>query len=229
MRVDIVTIFPEMFRGVVGESMLKIAREKGLLDVVLTDLREYAGDRHRSVDDRPYGGGPGMVMKVDVLVKAVRDVVARAEPAGRLIMMSPQGESFTQAKARELAGEERIVIVAGHYEGYDERTRDILRPEEVSIGDYVLTGGELPAMVVLDAVARLIPGVLGSPESLVDESFGSGGLDYPHYTRPEEFEGRKIPEVLRSGDHSKIADWRRQASEERTQRRRPDLLKEARQ
>ena len=228
MRVDIITIFPEMFRGVLAESILRIAQEKGLLEVVLTDLRDYATDAHRSVDDRPYGGGPGMVMKVDVLVRAVRDVRSKAKPAGRLILMSPQGATMTQSVAAGLAREERLVIIAGHYEGYDERVREILEPEEVSIGDYVLTGGELPAMVLLDAVARLIPGVVGNAGSVEDESFTSRRLECPQYTRPEEFEGRVVPGVLRSGDHAKIAEWRSRASEERTRARRPDLLREAR-
>ena len=228
MRVDIITIFPEMFRGVLAESILRIAQEAGFLAVFLAELRDYATDRHRSVDDRPYGGGAGMVMKVDVLVSAVRDVQSRCEPEGRLILMSPQGETLTQSMASELASEERLVLVAGHYEGYDERVREILRPEEISIGDYVLTGGELPAMVLLDAVARLIPGVLGNAQSLRDESFSSGGLDYPQYTRPDEFEGHGVPDVLKGGDHAKIDEWRRQASDQRTRSRRPDLLKETR-
>ncbi len=230
MRVDIITIFPEMFGAVIGSSMLRIAREKGLLDVEITDLRDYTADRHRSVDDRPFGGGPGMVMKVDVLVEAVRGVRASAvneAGEGRLVLLSPQGEPFCQRKAEELAKESRIVLVAGHYEGFDERVREILGPEEISIGDYVLTGGELPAMVVLDAVTRLIPGVLGHDDSNKEESFSSGRLDHPQYTRPVEFEGHTVPEVLRSGDHARIDEWRAIASEERTRARRPDLLEGA--
>lgn len=220
MRIDILTIFPDMFTGVLDASMLKIARRKGLLDVHLHDLRDWTEDKHRSVDDRPFGGGPGMVLKVAPVVNAVRAIGDAAAPPPRLLLMSPAGRPLDQAWVRDLAAEPRLLIIAGHYEGYDERIRTILKPEELSIGDYVLTGGELPALVVVDAVARLIPGVLGDPESALQESFGEdGNLDCPHYTRPEEFEGHRVPEVLRSGDHSKVAEWRRQQAEERTLRR----------
>jgi len=228
MRVDIITIFPAMFAGVLGESILKIAQEKGKLRVVVTNLRDSTTDRHRSVDDRPYGGGPGMVMKPGPVTKAVRAIRAQeVDDPGRLLLMCPRGRRFNQAWARELAQASRLIIVAGHYEGYDERIVECLRPELVSIGDYVLTGGELPALVVLDAVARLLPGVLGDDESVVSESFAPGNeglLEYPQYTRPPVFEGHAVPEVLRSGDHARIAAWRREQARLRTQRERPDLL-----
>ena len=230
MRVDVITIFPAMFQGVLAESMLRIAQEKGKLKVVLTDLRDYTFDRHKTVDDRPYGGGPGMVLLAEPVVKAVRDVQARApQTPGRLLLMCPQGRVFNQALAQELAGEPRLLLVAPRYEGYDERIVEVLGAERVSIGDYVLTGGELPAMVVLDAVARLLPGVLGDETSAETESFApanAGLLEYPQYTRPAEFEGRKVPDVLLSGDHAKIAAWRRAQARERTRRFRPDLLGE---
>ncbi|MCW8132784.1 MAG: tRNA (guanosine(37)-N1)-methyltransferase TrmD [Planctomycetota bacterium] len=228
MRVDVVTIFPPMFEGVISQSILRIAREKGTLDVVLTDLREYTLDRHRTVDDRPFGGGPGMVMKAEPVVKAVRDLRAQApEPPGRLLLMCPQGRVFDQAYAQELAREPRLILLCARYEGYDERIVELLKPERVSIGDYVLTGGELPAMVVLDAVTRLQPGVLGDDASAVSESFSpanEGLLEYPQYTRPAEFEGLKVPEILLSGDHAKIEAWRREQALERTRAQRPDLL-----
>ncbi|MCY3018113.1 MAG: tRNA (guanosine(37)-N1)-methyltransferase TrmD [Planctomycetota bacterium] len=228
MRVDILTIFPSMFIGVLGESILKIAQEKNKLRVVVTDMRDFATDRHKKVDDRPYGGGPGMVMMAGPVVQAVRAVRA-AEPAdpGRLLLLCPRGRVFDQPFARELAQASRLVMVAAHYEGYDERIVECLQPELVSIGDYVLTGGELPAMVVLDAVARLLPGVLGDEQSTVSESFSPGNeglLEYPQYTRPAVFEGRAVPEVLSSGDHAKVAAWRREQARLLSARQRPDLL-----
>ncbi len=232
MRIDVVTLFPDMFRPVLDESILRIAREKGKLEVHLTDLRGFAADRHRSVDDRPFGGGPGMIIKADVVVRAVRALEERAGASGDRrpvrILMTPQGEPFTQGIAEELAqGEGRwLVLIAGHYEGYDERIRTILSPREISIGDYVLTGGELPAMVVIDAVVRLLPGVLGAADAHDEESFKGGLLEYPHYTRPEEFEGHRVPEVLRSGDHRRIAEWRRAQAVKRTRLRRPDLMED---
>jgi tRNA (guanine37-N1)-methyltransferase len=223
MRIDILSLFPRVFEGALNESMLRIAAEKGLVEYHLTDIRDYTSDRHRSADDRPYGGGPGMVMKVEPIVRAVRGVRAQASPEGRLILLTPQGEPFRQAKARELAGEPRLILVAGHYEGFDERVREILGPEEISVGDYVLTGGEVAALAVVDAVVRLVPGVLGSGESAEWESFSHGLLEYPQYTRPAEFEGRQAPEVLLSGDHEKIRQWRIEQAERRTLLRRPDL------
>lgn len=233
MRVDVVTIFPQLFEGVVSHSILRIAREKGLLDVALTDLRDYTLDRHRTVDDRPFGGGPGMVLKPEPVVKAVRDLRARLpEPPGRLLLMCPQGRKFDQAYAQELAAEPRLIFFCARYEGYDERIVELLKPERVSIGDYVLTGGELPALVVLDAVARLLPGVLGDDASALSESFApqNGGLlEYPQYTRPAEYEGLKVPDVLVSGDHAKIEAWRRAESLKRTGAFRPDLLAQERE
>jgi tRNA (guanine37-N1)-methyltransferase len=230
MRIDILTLFPGMFTGVLNESMLKIAQERGVLKPVLTNLRDFTTDRHRTVDDRPYGGGPGMVMKPDPVVSAVRAVRSQ-EPndPGRLIVMCPRGRVFNQQLARELASASRLIFVAGHYEGYDERIVEVLKPELLSIGDYVLTGGELPALVVIDAVVRLLPGVLGDAESVVSESFApanEGLLEYPQYTRPAVFEGLAVPEVLVSGDHAKIAAWRREQARKRTQELRPDLLNE---
>ena len=223
MRVDILTLFPEAFDGVLSCSIVKRAREKGLLNVVLTDIRGFTADKHRTVDDRPYGGGAGMVLKVEPVVKAVREL-RRAPPEGELLLTTPQGERFNQGLAKELSTKGRLIIICGHYEGYDERVREILRPREISIGDYVLTGGEIPAMVIVDAVTRLLPGVLGKKESSEEESFSDGFLEYPHYTRPQTYEGREVPEVLLSGDHAKVADWRRRKAIERTRERRPDLL-----
>ena len=228
MRVDIISIFPEMFAGVISQSILKIAQEKDKLRVVLTNLRDFAADRHRCVDDRPYGGGPGMVMKAEPVVQGVRAVRAQTpDDPGRLLLMCPRGRVFSQAYARELAQVSRLVLVAGHYEGYDERIVECLQPELVSIGDYVLTGGELPALVMTDAIARLVPGVLGDSESAASESFSpdnDGLLEYPQYTRPAVFEGLAVPPVLVSGDHARIAAWRKEQARLRTQRQRPDLL-----
>jgi tRNA (guanine37-N1)-methyltransferase len=225
VRIDVITIFPGMFGPVLGESMMRLAREKGLVEIEVHDLRDYSDDPHRRVDDRPYGGGPGMVMQVEPIVAAVRAL--RKEGAeGRLVLTSPAGRRFDQAVARELSAEERLIVFAGHYEGVDERVLEILEPDEISIGDYVLTGGELPAMVMIDSVVRLIPGVLGADDGAADDSFENGLLEGPQYTRPVDFEGRRVPAVLRSGDHNRIAEYRRRASLERTRRRRPDLLEE---
>jgi len=224
MRIDVITIFPGLFEGVFSHSMLRIAREKGLVDLVLTDLRDYTTDRHRSVDDRPFGGGPGMVMKVEPVVKAVREVRSRVPEPGRLILPCPQGRVFEQSLARAWSREARLVFFAAHYEGYDERIVEILKPERVSIGDYVLTGGELPAMVVIDAVVRLLPGVLGNASSAHNESFQEQSLEYPQYTRPSVFLGKKVPAVLLSGDHKAIEAWRKKEALKITKKRRPDLL-----
>ncbi len=223
MRVDVLTLFPAFFEPVLSDSILGRARAAGLLDVRLHNLRDWSRDeKHRKVDDRPYGGGPGMVLKPEPVVEAVEDLLA--EGPARVLLMTPAGRRFDQEYARSLAAEKRLLIVCGHYEGFDERIREILRPEEVSIGDFVLTGGEIPAMAVIDAVARLIPGVLGDPESSTQDSFSGGLLDHPHYTRPEVYRGLKVPEVLLSGDHARIARWRREQAERRTAERRPDLL-----
>lgn len=223
MRVDIITIFPGMLQGFLRESMLKRAVELGKVTFNTVDLREFTHDVHRTTDDRPYGGGPGMVMKPEPLFEAVESV--RSEGC-RVVLMTPQGRPFRQAVAEELATDEHLVFVCGHYEGVDERVRQALVTDEISIGDYVLTNGVLPAAVVVDAVVRLIPGVLGGDGAAADESFSEGLLEYPQYTRPAEFRGMKVPEMLLSGNHQAIADWRRQQAEERTRERRPDLLEE---
>ncbi len=224
MRIDIVTIFPEAFAPL-RVSMLARASERGLLDITVWDLRQFTTDRHRQVDDELYGGGAGMVMKPEPFFSAV-DAIRAAAPATapRAILMSPQGERLTQALAQELAREDHLLVLCGHYEGIDERVKEGLGADEVSIGDYVLTGGELPAMVLVDAVARLVPGVVGDAASVAEESFSGGLLDYPHYTRPAEFRGMKVPAVLLSGNHAAIRRWRRSQQLQRTMRRRPDLL-----
>jgi tRNA (guanine37-N1)-methyltransferase len=224
MRIDIITLFPQMFGPVLEGSMLGIARERGHLETHLHDLRQWAlPGVHRQVDDSPYGGGPGMVLRPEPVFAAVRDVQALAEPHGTVVLMTPQGEPFEQTRAESFAKAERLVLVCGRYEGFDERIRSIA-DVQLSVGDYVLTGGELPAMVVVDAVSRLLPGVLGGDTSAEEESFSLGLLEYPQYTRPPEFEGMAVPEVLLSGDHARIAAWRREQSIERTARLRPDLL-----
>lgn len=229
MRIDVLTLFPEMFQGPLTESIIKRARERGLLTINLYDIRDYTTDKHHVTDDYPYGGGSGMVMKPEPIAAALEAVLPPPEREGvPVIMLSPQGEIFTQDLAKELAKKPRLVLLCGHYEGIDERVREVLVTREISIGDYVLTGGELPAMVIIDAVARLIPGVLGDPASPVEDSFYDGLLDYPHYTRPEVWRGRRVPEVLLSGNHEAIRRWRRKESLRRTFLRRPDLLAKAR-
>lgn len=224
LRIDVLTLFPAMFPPVLGESIPGIAQAKGALELVFHDIRDYTENKHGKVDDKPFGGGPGMVMCCQPLVDAVTAVRGMAEPEGRLIFLSPEGRRFTQPVANEFAAEERLILICGRYEGFDQRIFDILRPEIVSIGDVVLSGGEIPAMLVIDAVARLLPGVLGDPESLSHESFTGNRLDYPQYTQPADFRGHPVPEILRSGDHGKIAVWRKQQALERTRRLRPDLL-----
>lgn len=225
LRVDVITIFPALFEPYLAEGMLDIARTKGLLDVRVHDLRDYSHDKHRSVDDRPYGGGPGMVMMPGPIFEAVEDIGKGMAKKPRLLLTSPQGRKFDQRLAEELAREEHLTIVCGRYEGYDERVITGLPAEEISIGDYVLTGGELPALIIIDAVARLIPGVLGHEDSAKLDSFSADGtLDYPQYTRPADFRGMKVPEVLQSGNHKAIAEWRRENSLNKTRQRRPDLM-----
>jgi len=225
LRADIVTIFPEMVRGAAGHSILGRAQTSGLLDLRVHDLRDYAEGRHRVTDDYPFGGGAGMVMKPEPLFAAVEAITADANESGPapVLFMAPDGERFTQAVAEELARAGQFVILCGHYEGVDERVREALVTRELSIGDYVLTGGELPALIVLDAVTRLLPGVLGNEASPHEESFGEGLLEYPHYTRPASFRGRDVPPVLLSGHHANVTKWRRQQSLVRTRERRPDL------
>ncbi|KYH32075.1 tRNA (guanosine(37)-N1)-methyltransferase TrmD [Neomoorella mulderi] len=225
MRVDVLTIFPEMFTGFLNTSIIKRAREQGHLTVNLVDIRDYARNKHRSVDDYPFGGGPGMVMQAEPIFLAVEALLPGAGAVRPpIILLSPQGEVFNQALASELARQERLILICGHYEGVDERVRQFLVNREVSIGDYVLTGGELPAMVIIDAVTRLLPGVLGDPAGATEDSFAMGLLEYPQYTRPRSFRGLEVPEVLLSGNHEQIRLWRRQQALERTWRRRPDLL-----
>jgi tRNA (guanine37-N1)-methyltransferase len=223
MKIDVLTLFPGMFAGPVDESIVKRARQAGLLDLRLHNLRDYAHDRHRTVDDRPFGGGPGMLLKPEPVFEAVEDL-ARAET--RVILLAPAGRKFDQRIASELAGYGHVLLVCGSYEGFDERIREHLADDELSIGDYVLTNGALPAMVVIDAVSRLLPGALGANESAREESFSSGLIEYPQYTRPAEFRGWKVPEVLLSGHHAQIAEWRLEQAKTRTRQRRPDLLNE---
>ncbi|GAB1155547.1 tRNA (guanosine(37)-N1)-methyltransferase TrmD [Paenibacillus illinoisensis] len=232
MRVDVLTLFPEMFEGVFGTSILGKAQTKGLVSLNAVNFRNYATNKHNTVDDTPYGGGGGMVLKPDPIFAAVEDVLekrseesaAASSKPPRIILMCPQGETFTQKKAEELVQEDHLIFICGHYEGYDERIREFLVTDELSIGDYVLTGGELPAMVAIDSIARLIPGVLGNETSAVTDSFSTGLLEYPHYTRPPEFRGMKVPDVLLSGHHLNIDAWRREQSLIRTLERRPDML-----
>lgn len=226
MRIDILTIFPEMFPAPLGSGILRLAAERAVVEIHVHDLRDYTADRRRSIDDRPYGGGPGMVMMPGPVFQAVESVERRHPRPGVRVLLTPQGERFGHALAERLAAEERLLLICGRYEGFDERIRLGLRPLEVSIGDYVLSGGEVPAMVVADAVVRLLPGALGDAESVRVESFSRGLLDYPQYTRPVEFRGMAVPEVLLSGDHARIAAWREQEARRRTGERRPDLLPE---
>jgi tRNA (guanine37-N1)-methyltransferase len=221
MKIDVLTLFPAMFAGPLDESIIKRAREAGRLDLAIHNLRDYAHDRHKTVDDRPFGGGPGMLLKPEPIFEAVESL---ARVGTRVILLSPAGRPFSQALARELAGLEHLLMVSGHYEGFDERVREQLADDELSIGDYVLTNGALPVMVIIDAVTRLLPGVLGDEDSARDDSFSQGLLEYPQYTRPAEFRGMKVPEVLLSGNHAEIARWRAEQARLRTQERRPDLL-----
>jgi tRNA (guanine37-N1)-methyltransferase len=221
MKIDVLTLFPAMFAGPLDESIIMRARRASLLDLKIHNLRDYAHDRHKTVDDRPFGGGPGMLLKPEPLFEAVE---ALACENTHVVLLSPSGRAFNQAIARELALRDHLLLVSGHYEGFDERVREQLADDELSIGDYVLTNGALPAMVIVDAVTRLLPGALGDEESATEESFSHGLLEYPQYTRPAEFRGMKVPEVLLSGNHAEIAKWRAEQSRRRTEERRPDLL-----
>lgn len=225
MRIDILTLFPEMFAGPFDTSIIKRAQDNGLLDINLHNIRDFSQNKHHTVDDTPYGGGAGMVMQAEPLFKAMEFIGMKS--VDRVIMMCPQGRPFNQQIAKELATQERLVFICGHYEGIDERVKERLVTDEISIGDYVLTGGELPAMVVVDAVARMIPGVLGEMASAEADSFYDGLLEHPHYTKPRNYQGMEVPEVLLSGHHSNIDKWRRRQSLLRTLERRPDLLEEA--
>jgi tRNA (guanine37-N1)-methyltransferase len=222
MKIDVLTLFPAMFAGPLDESIVKRAREAKLLDLKIHNLRDWTHDRHKTVDDKPFGGGPGMLLKVEPLFEAIESLQREKT---KVILLSPSGRKLTQEIARELSQSEDLLLVCGSYEGFDERVREALADDELSIGDYVLTNGALPAMVVIDAVARLLPGVLGDDESSCDESFSAGLLEYPQYTRPAEFRGMKVPEVLLSGNHAGIEKWRREQAKLRTEKQRPDLLK----
>jgi len=227
VRIDVLTLFPEMFDGVFGASILGKARDKGIVSLSAVNFRDFANNKHSTVDDYPYGGGGGMVLKPEPMFAAAEHLVPKDGARPRIILMCPQGETFTQRKAEQLSSEEHLIFVCGHYEGYDERIREHLVTDELSIGDYVLTGGELPAMVVIDSVVRLLPGVLGNETSAVTDSFSTGLLEYPHYTRPAVFRDWEVPEVLLSGHHGRIEAWRREQALLRTLRRRPDLLEKA--
>jgi tRNA (guanine37-N1)-methyltransferase len=227
MRIDVLTLFPTMFDGPMTESMLWKARDRGLLDLRLHDIRDFTTDKHRTADDIPYGGGGGMIMKAEPLVSAVEAVLHDAPANTPVILMTPQGRVFSHDIAKSLAQQAQIVILCGHYEGIDERVRDLVITDEISIGDYVLTGGELPAMVIIDALIRHIPGVLGADGAADSDSHADGLLEGPHYTRPPVFRGLAVPQVLQDGDHSKITRWRREQALRRTWRNRPDLLLKA--
>lgn len=222
--IDVITIFPQMLKGFLEESMLKRASKKGIVRFNLVDLRQFTSDVHRTTDDRPYGGGPGMVMKPEPIFEAVESVTGEKADKTRVILMTPQGRRFDQAYARELSQEKHLVFVCGHYEGVDERVCEKLVTDEISIGDYVLTNGVVAAAVVVDSVVRLLPGALGAEDGAAEESFSEGLLEFPQYTRPAEFRGMKVPEILSSGNHPEIAKWRQEQALDRTRKRRPDLI-----
>jgi len=222
MKIDVITLFPGMFAGPLDESIIQRARKRGLLDLQIHNLRDWTHDRHKTVDDKPFGGGPGMLLKPEPIFEAVESL---AKPETKVVMVSPVGRKFNQAVARELSQEQHLLFLAGSYEGFDERVREALADHDLSIGDYVLTNGALPVMVIIDTVARLLPGALGDDQSAVDESFSHGLLEPPQYTRPAEFRGMKVPDVLLSGHHAEIAKWRKQQAALRTEKNRPDLLK----
>jgi len=226
MRFDVLTLFPEIFAGYLSQSVLKLAIERGRIEVRLSNIRDWSKDKHKKVDDRPFGGGPGMVLRVEPVVECVEALSREGEEPGHLVMLTPQGRPLDQAVVEELARHERIVLLCGRYEGFDERIRLILRPDEISVGDYVLNGGEVAAMAIIDAVIRLVPGVLGDDQSSGDDSFSSGErlLEWAQYTRPREYRGLVVPEVLLSGNHEEIARWRRENGRQRTEERRADLL-----
>jgi tRNA (guanine37-N1)-methyltransferase len=226
MKIEVLTLFPEMFTGVLNSSILKRAQDKGLVEIKVRDIRDYTFDKHRVADDAPYGGGPGMVMKVEPISRAIETVTEENLPTPLTrVYLTPDGEPWNQKLAEEFAQLPGFLLLCGHYEGVDQRVRDLFIDREISIGDYVLTGGELPAMVIIDSVVRLIPGVLGNDESSRQDSFsGEGLLDYPHYTRPQEFRGLSVPEVLLSGHHKMIQEWRRREALKKTLYRRPDIL-----
>jgi len=219
MKIDIITLFPKLFESVFSESLIARAQKQKIAAITIHNLRDWSTDKHKTVDDKPFGGGPGMVLKVDVVDRALRDL-----PAGHKILLTPQGKPFSQPLAKKLAQQKQLILICGHYEGFDERIRDLV-DEEISIGDYVLTGGEIPAMVIVDTVVRLLPGVVGKEASLTEESFSQNLLEYPQYPRPEEYQGKKVPPVLLSGNHAEITKWRAEQSKKRTLSRRPDLIR----
>lgn len=224
MRIDILTLFPEVFESYLGCSIMKRAQDDGLVKVIIANIRDFSTDNYRKVDDKPYGGGPGMVMMPGPVFDCYEHVVKLTPETARTILLTPQGKKFDHTKAVELSAEKRLILIAGKYEGFDERIRTGLDAEQISIGDYVLNGGELAAMVVIDAVVRLLPGALGDEDSAKDDSFSEGLLEYPQYTRPEVFRGMNVPDILLSGNHQKIAQWRKEQALERTKENRPDLL-----
>jgi len=224
MRIDLLTLFPQQLDEFLRYSIIGRASQRGLVEIVCTDIRDYSGDKHRKVDDRPHGGGPGMVIRPQPVVEAVEAVETQDQRRATRVLLTPQGQPLTQSVVRALSRHDRLVVIAGHYEGFDERVRLILKPMEVSIGDYVLSGGEPAAIVLVDAVVRLLEGVVGDEESLAEESFSQDRLEYPHYTHPREYRGYAVPEVLLNGDHAKIEQWRKDQAYARTKSRRPDLL-----
>ena len=223
LRIDILTLFVEMFDGFLATSIVGRAIQRGLADIRRTNIRDFATDKYGSVDDAPFGGGPGMVLMCQPVFDAAKHVRAEGGPPGKVVMLTPQGRPLTQRIVAELAGQERLILLAGHYEGFDERIRTDLADDEISLGDFVLSGGELAAMALIDAMVRLLPGALGKDESVHEESFSMGLLEYPQYTRPREFRGMSVPDVLLSGDHAKIAAWRLEQAKQRTMLKRPDL------
>lgn len=222
MRIDILTLFPKMFEGVLGESIIKRARNKGKVSIEVHNLRDWSKDKHKKVDDKPFGGGPGMVIKPQPLFDAIDDLKS---PSSRVVLLTPQGKTLDQSVARKLSKFKHLILVCGHYEGIDERFRKKAVAEEISLGDFILTGGEIPAIALIDCIVRLIPGVVGDKSSLEFESFTSGLLEYPQYTRPAVYRGLKVPEILLSGDHKRIEQWRKAMSLKRTRRKRPDMFK----
>ena len=223
MKIDIVTIFPKVFKPILGESIIKRAQKKGLLKIAVYNLRDYTKDKHKKIDDRPFGGGPGMVFTPQPIFDAVKCI--KKGRGTKVVLLTPQGETLNQKLAQKLSKNKHLILICGHYEGIDERVRTSLVDEEVSIGDYILTGGELPAMVLVDTIVRLLPGVLGDKDSVKLESFCRGLLEYPQYTRPANYKGKKVPKVLLSGDHQAIASWRKEQALKITKKKRPDLLK----
>jgi tRNA (guanine37-N1)-methyltransferase len=228
MRIDVLTLFPEIFPGYLGQSLLKRAIDAGLVDIQIHNIRDWAGGKHQQVDDRPFGGGPGMVLRPEPVVECVEEVQQQAAMPAHVVLLTPQGRRLNQLAAEELAKHERLLLICGRYEGVDQRAVDILQPDEISIGDFILNGGEVAAMVVIDAVVRMVPGVLGDEQSNKQDSFSGDPplLEFPQYTRPREYRGLEVPEVLVSGNHPQIAEWRHQQKLERTRQRRSDLLKD---